>query len=259
MDIVADAIKRAYFRVGRVDGKVGDRFNTEFRSHLDDQLCHFLAPLLETQGQKMCVDLVEKGEQEFRVTVDAEKGSYDHSLPGSYSLYWAVTIKVSIVEVNTLEKAAQLVVAKAIGFEGCVKSKVNQLEIPGKLKGVIMGHLALPKMEIEKNDITEPSWGGGRDEEVGNEEAEDEGFEHEFALNNIVDLGDGHGDGGDAGEGDGSEGGQDSFEVRGETDSDFPVMSSSWGGQVVWSEEDGEGDEEQDIVSDEDQEDEEVH
>ena len=103
MDIVAAAIKEAYFKVGHTEGEVGDRFNTVFKSHLDDQLCHFLAPLLDPRGQKFCVGLVEKGEHEFRVTVAAEKGSYDHSLPGSYSLYWAVAIKVTIVELNTLE------------------------------------------------------------------------------------------------------------------------------------------------------------
>merc|ERR1719158_982407 len=97
-------------------------------------------------------------------------------------------------------------------------------------------------ISARKNDITEPSWGGGGD-------AEDDGVVQGFALNNIVDLG----DGGDAGEGDGSESGEDGFEVRGETDSDFPVMSESWSSQVVWSEEDGEGDEQQDLVSDQDQ------
>ena len=161
VDIVAAAIKEAYFKVGHTEGEVGDRFNTVFKSHLDDQLCHFLAPLLDPRGQKFCVGRVEKGEHEFRVTVAAEKGSYDHSLPGSYSLYWAVTIKVTIVELNTLEEAAGLVVAKALGCEGCVQGKIGQLEIPGKLKEVIMSFRALPEMEIERNDVTGPSWGIG--------------------------------------------------------------------------------------------------
>jgi len=210
VDIVADAIKKAYFKVGRVEGKVGGRFNTEFKSHLDDQLCHFLAPLLETQGQKFCVDLVEKGEHEFRVTVNAEKGSYDHSLPGSYSLYWAVSIKVTIVEVNTLEETAGLVVAKALGFEGCAQGKIDQLEIPGKLKEVIMGFLALPKMEIERNGITGPSWRGGGDEQwlVGGDE---EWLNYEaFGFANFVDLA-AHCE---------------------EVDSDFPVLSEIWGGPL---------------------------
>jgi len=265
VDIVADAIKKAYFKVGRVEGKVGGRFNTEFKSHLDDQLCHFLAPLLETQGQKFCVDLVEKGEHEFRVTVNAEKGSYDHSLPGSYSLYWAVSIKVTIVEVNTLEETAGLVVAKALGFEGCAQGKIDQLEIPEKLKEVIMGFLALPKMEIERNDITGPSWRGGGDEEwlgFGDEEwLNEEAFANFVDLAAHGDVGEGDGGEGDVSEGDGGEGngGVGHINDWGEADSDFPVMSESWGGQVVWPEEDGEGDEEEELVPGEALAEDEVH
>ena len=51
VDIVAAAIKEAYFKVGHTEGEVGDRFNTVFKSHLDDQLCHFLASLLETRAK----------------------------------------------------------------------------------------------------------------------------------------------------------------------------------------------------------------
>jgi len=240
VDIIADAVKKAYYKVGRVEGKVGDRFNTEFKSHLDDQLCHFLAPLLETQGQKFCVDLVEKGEHEFGVTVDAEKGSFDHSLPGSYSLYWAVSIKVTIVEVNTLEETAGLVVAKALGCDGCVKGKIDQLELPGKLKEVIMGFSALQKIEIERNDKPGPCWRGGGDEEGVNEEAENEEILHDLVLGNLVGLQE-HGN---AGEGDR---GEDDFIYRGETDSDFSVMSQSWSGQMVWPEEDEEDEEEESV------------
>jgi len=255
VDIVAVAIKEAYFKVGLMEEKVGDRFNTVFKSHLDDQLCHFLAPLLETRGQKFCVDLVENGEHKFRVTVAAEKGSYDHSLPGSYYLYWAVTIKVTIVESSTLEEAAGLAVAKALGFDGCVKGKIDQLEIPGKLKEAILGFRALPEMEIERNDITGSSWGGAVDEEVGNEEAEDEGVVHALALNNIFDL-EAHGDEGEGAGGEGSEGDIEDWE---ETDFDSPVFSSSWGGQVVCPEEDGEGEEGVELVPGEGQGEEDVH
>ena len=130
-----------------------------------------------------------------------------------------------------------------------------------------MGFLALPKMEIERNDIIGPSWRGGRDEEwlnedVGNEDAENEEFLHALALGNFVDLA-AHGDGGegDASEGDGGEGdgGEGHFNDWGEADSDFPVMSESWGGQVVWPEEDGEGDEEEELVPGEALAEDEVH
>jgi len=219
-DVVADAIRVAYYKVGHMEGNVGDRLNTEFNTHLDDQLSRYLAPLLDTRGQKFFVDLVEKGEHEFWVTVDAEKGSYNRSIvPGSYSLYWAITIKVTIVEVDTLEEAAGLTVAKALGFEGCAKDKVEQLEIPGRIKEFIMGFLALPEMEIERNDITGPA----------NNWALDDGID----LEALVDEGDGEGDGGDGydNEADGSEGDED----------DFPMMTSSWGGQVNWLEEEEEG------------------
>jgi len=251
VDIVAAAIKEAYFKVGRMEEKVGDRLNTEFKSHLDDQLSHYLAPLLETQGQKFSVDLVEKGEHEFRVTAAAEKGSYDHSLPGTYFLYWAITIKVRIEELNTLEEAARLVVAKALGFEGYAKDKVDQLEIPGKLKEVIMRFLALPEMEIERNDITGPSWRGGEDEELENEEVENQEEENEgVVLLNVVEA---HGAEGDSGEEDEDDiGDGEDFPVidsRGETDSDFPVMSSSWSGPLASAEEDGEDVEEEELVA----------
>ena len=86
-------------------------------------------------------------------------------------------------------------VAKALGFEGCVQGKIGQLEIPGKLKEVIMSFRALPEMEIERNDVTGPSWGGGLDEEDGEDgKPEDEGVMHDLALANIFDL-EAHGDG----------------------------------------------------------------
>ena len=262
VDIVAATIKEAYFKVEGMEGKVGDRLNTEFKSHLDNLLCRYLAPLLETQDQKFFVDLVEKGEHEFRVTVAAEKGSYDYSLPGSYSLYWAITIKVNIEELNTLEEAAGLVVAKAFGIEGCSKSKVDQLEIPGRLKEVIMRFLALPEMEIERNDITRPSleedeWAN---EEVDNQEEGNEGAVNNWALVNVVDpeahgahVGEDGGEDADS-EGDGgeSEGGVPHFNDQGEADSDFPVMHSSWSGQLNWAEEGGDGDEEEELVPGED-------
>ena len=143
--------------------------------------------------------------------------------------------------------------AKALGFEGCVQGKIDQLEIPGKLKEVIMSFRALPEMEIERNDVTGPSWERGLDEEDGEDgKPEDEGVMHDLALANIFDL-EAHGDGGEGdadgegseGDGDGSEG---DIEDWGEPDFDFPVMSSSWSGQVVWSEEDGEGEEEELVV-----------
>jgi len=233
-DIVADAIRVAYYKVGHMEGKVGDRLNTEFKRHLNDQLRRYLAPLLETRGQKYCVDLLEKGEYEFEVTVDAEKGEYDRSIvPGSYSLNWAVTIKVTILEVNTLEGAAGLTVAKALGFEGIAKDKVDQLEIPGTIKELIMGFLALPEMEIERNDITGPSWDGDVDEEWENGGAVDD-----WAMDNVIDL-EALGDEGDGGEGNGEEV-DDSEDDGSEDEDDFPVMSSRWSGQVNWLEEDNE-------------------
>ena len=48
----------------------------------------------------------------------------------------------------------------------------------------------------------------------------------------------------DAGEGDR---GEDDFIYRGETDSDFSVMSQSWSGQMVWPEEDEEDEEEESV------------
>ena len=101
-------------------------------------------------------------------------------------------------------------------------------------------------MEIERNDVTGPSWGRGLGEEVGiGEPDEDEGVVHDLALANIFDL-EAHGDGGEGdGDGEGSEG---DIEDWGEPDFDFPVMSSSWSGQVVWPEEDGEGEEEELVV-----------
>jgi len=230
-DVVADAIREAYYKVERMEEKaeespLRDMFNTEFRLHLNDQLCRYLAPLLETQDQKFFVDLVEMGEHEFSVTIDAEKGSYDHSLPGSFSVYWAITIKVTIVEVNTLEEAAGLVVAKALGFDGCAKDKVDQLAIPGRIKEVMRGFLELPKMEIERNHISGPSLEGELDEENENEAAV-----NDWAMGDGSDL-EAHGD-----EGDGIEDGDD-----------FPVMSSRWGGQgygqVNWLEDDDEEEEE---------------
>ena len=239
---MADAIREAYFKVGHMEGKVGDRLNTEFKRHLNDQLSRYLAPLLDTRGQKFCVKLVEIGEHEFRVTIDAEKGSHNYSLPGSYSLYWAVTMKVTIVEVDTLEEAAGLAVAKALGFGGCAKDKVEQLEIPGTIKKVLMGFLALPEMEIERNDITGPSWDGDVDEEWVNGGAVDD-----WAMDNVIDLealGDeGDGDEGDGGEGNGGEV-DDSEDDGSEDEDDFPVMSSRWSGQVNWVEEDNEEEEE---------------
>ena len=117
-------------------------------------------------------------------------------------------------------------------------------------------------MEIERNDVTGPSWGRGLDEEVGIGEPDedgDEGVVHDLALANIFDL-EAHGDGGEGdadgegseGDGEGSEGDGDGsegdIEDWGEPDFDFPVMSSSWSGQVVWPEEDGEGEEEELVV-----------
>jgi len=250
-DVVADAIREAYYKVERMEetaeeSPLRDRFNTEFRRHLDDQLCRYLAPLLETQDQMFFVDLVEMGEHEFSVTIDAEKGSYvrttqcQESTGGAFlalcgatsgAVYWAITIKVTIVEVNTLEEAAGLVVAKALGFDGCARDKVDQLEIPGRIKKVMRGFLELPKMEIERNPISGPSLEGELDEENENEAAV-----NDWAMGDGIDL-EAHGDGSDGGEGDGSEDGDD-----------FPVMSSRWGGQdygqVNWLEDDGEEEEE---------------
>ena len=249
-DVVADAIREAYFKVGHMEGNAGDRLNTEFKRHLDNQLYCYLAPLLETRGQKFYVDLVEKGEHEFRVTIDAEKGSYNHSLPGSYSLYWAVAMKVTIVEVDTLEEAAGLAVAKALGFGGSATGKVDQLEIPGRIKEVILRFLALPKMEIERNDIAGPSREEGVDEVWENEFVENPVNENEaavndWALDNVIDPeahGD-EGDGGDGGEGDEGEGDVSEGDVISDED-DFPVLTSHWSGQMSWLEEDDEQEEE---------------
>jgi len=256
-DVVADAIREAYLKVGHMEGNAGDRLNTEFKRHLDDQLYHYLAPLLETRGQKFCVDLVERGEHEFRVTIDAEKGSYNHSLPGSYSLYWAVTMKVTIVEVDTLEEAAGLAVAKALGFGGSAMGKVDQLDIPGRIKEVILRFLALPKMEIERNDLTGPSQEEGVDEVWANDFLENPGNEIEAAVNdwamgNVIDP-EAPGDEGDGGEGDGGEGDVSDGDVISDED-DFPVMTSRWSGQMSWLEEDDEEEEGEDEEPDQEEE-----
>merc|ERR1712181_142584 len=98
----------------------------------------------------------------------------------------------------------------------------------------------------------------GENEFVENLEMENGGAVNDWALDNVIGL-EAHGDERDGFEGDGSEGDIGEGDGNEGDEDDFLVMTSSWGGQVDWleeddeeeeDEEDGEPDEEEVRVSD---------
>jgi len=80
---------------------------------------------------------------------------------------WGLTIETRRVLVNTLEKAAAVVVAKALGLRG--EMGLEELDIAGKQKSIVREFL-----DKEEKEVVEEEMGGLKEELVG-EEAEEEG------------------------------------------------------------------------------------
>ena len=75
---------------------------------------------------------------------------------------WGLTIETRRVLVNTLEKAAAVVVAKALGLRG--EMGLEELDIAGKQKSIVREFL-----DKEEKEVVEEEMGGLKEELVGEE------------------------------------------------------------------------------------------